>query len=194
MDGRISGVILAGGAGKRFKGLIKPKIVVDGTSIISRILSVIADLFDDIILVTDKQEEFDEFHSCMIISDEIPNTGPLGGIHAAMKNTSGKCLFVFAGDMPFLDKGIIIEMIRAYDPLKYDALVPRVGKNTEPLHSIYNTSLAESLEIFLKGDGDHAARDFINTLNVCYHELDATERTRKAFTNINSPSDLEPED
>jgi hypothetical protein len=34
----ISGVILAGGASKRFNGLIKAKIVIDGRTIISRII------------------------------------------------------------------------------------------------------------------------------------------------------------
>ena len=38
MAGKISGVILAGGAGSRFNGMMKPKIVIDGETIISRII------------------------------------------------------------------------------------------------------------------------------------------------------------
>ena len=44
------------------------------------------------------------------MQDEILGAGPLGGIHAAMKASSNDSIFVFAGDMPFLDKDIIIKL------------------------------------------------------------------------------------
>jgi len=44
-------VILAGGAGKRFNGLIKPAIAIDGETIISRMIDVISDIFSEIIIV-----------------------------------------------------------------------------------------------------------------------------------------------
>ena len=44
----ISGVILEGGANKRFNGLTKSTIVIDGNKIISRITDTIKDIFDEI--------------------------------------------------------------------------------------------------------------------------------------------------
>ena len=190
MAGKISGVILAGGAGSRFNGMLKPRIVIDGESIISRIISVIRDLFDEIIIVTNNPEEFEEFNFCRIIQDEIPNAGPLGGIHAGMKSSSNKAIFVFAGDMPFLNKGIILKLIDLFDTGDADAVIPSIGEQIEPLHSVYGTSLTHNLEIYLKSDNSHAVRDFIKSLNVKYLQFDGTEIIKKAFTNINSPSDI----
>jgi molybdopterin-guanine dinucleotide biosynthesis protein A len=56
MGNRISGVILAGGSNKRFGGITKANVVIDGETIISRIISTISDLFDEIIIVTNKPE------------------------------------------------------------------------------------------------------------------------------------------
>lgn len=191
MDGKISGIILAGGAGSRFNGRMKPRIIIEGETIISRIISVIRDIFDDIIIVTNSPEEFEDFSFCSIIQDEILNAGPLGGIHAAMKASPNKAIFVFAGDMPFLDRKIIKRMTIAYNKADFDALVPRIEENIEPLHSIYNRSLAEHLEAYLKSDCGHAVRDYIGSLNVQYIQFEGSEAVKRAFTNINSPSDID---
>lgn len=190
MAGKISGVILAGGAGSRFNGRLKPKIVIAGESMISRIISVVRDLFDEIIIVTNNPEEFKEFSFCRIVQDQILNAGPLGGIHAAMKTSSNDAIFVFAGDMPFLDKGIILRLIDAYDSADADAVIPEIEEYIEPLHSVYSTSLTEKLEAYLKNENSHAVRDFIKSLNVKYLQFDGSEKNRKAFTNINSSSDI----
>jgi molybdenum cofactor guanylyltransferase len=191
MDGKISGIILAGGSGSRFNGRMKPRIIIEGKTIISRIISVIRDIFDDIIIVTNSPEEFEDFSFCSIIRDEILNAGPLGGIHAAMKASQKKAIFVFAGDMPFLDRKIIQRMTIAYNKADVDALVPRIEEYIEPLHSIYNRSLAEHLEAYLKSDCRHAVRDYIGSLKVQYIQFEGSEAVKRAFTNINSPSDID---
>src|SRR5665647_29134 len=99
MVSNISGVILAGGAGKRFNGIIKPRILIDGKTIISRIIATISEIFDEIIIVTNSPEGFSEFSNCKVISDQLLNKGPLAGIHSALKVSEKEALFVFAGDM-----------------------------------------------------------------------------------------------
>jgi molybdopterin-guanine dinucleotide biosynthesis protein A len=37
--------------------------------------------------------------------------GPLGGIHSALKASTKESLFVFTGDMPLLDKEMIVRQI-----------------------------------------------------------------------------------
>jgi molybdopterin-guanine dinucleotide biosynthesis protein A len=194
MSAKLSGVILAGGAGRRFSGKTKPKIVIGGEPIIARILSVIKDLFREIIIVTNNPEEFKDFSFCMIVKDEIQGAGPLGGIHAAMKASSNEAVFVFAGDMPFLDIETIVNMTEAYFSSDCDALIPGIGDLIEPLHSIYNTSLADDLEAYLEHNKSKAVREYIKTLNVDYLLLEASERNQRAFTNVNSPADIFPED
>jgi molybdopterin-guanine dinucleotide biosynthesis protein A len=191
MDGKISGAVLAGGAATRFEGRAKSKIIIDGETIISRIISSIRDIFDELIIVTNTPEEFVDFNFCIIVRDEIPGAGPLGGIHAAMKASSNDAVFVFAGDMPFLDKGIIIKLVDTYKKSDCNALIPVIEEYIEPLHSIYSISLTENLEAYLKSDQSKAVRDYIKSLNARYLKLEGSERNRIAFTNINSASDID---
>jgi molybdopterin-guanine dinucleotide biosynthesis protein A len=187
---KISGAILAGGAASRFNGRVKPKIIIEGETIISRIISVVKDIFDEVIIVTNNPEEFADFRFCRIVQDEILNAGPLGGIHAAMKASSNEAIFVFAGDMPFLDKEIIIKLIDTFNTSDCNALIPAIEEYIEPLHSIYRISLTENLEAYLKGDRSKAVRDYIKSLNVKYLKFEGSEKNRTAFTNINSASDI----
>jgi molybdopterin-guanine dinucleotide biosynthesis protein A len=186
----ISGVILAGGANKRFGGITKASLNIDGEKIISRIINTISGLFGEIIIVTNTPEEFLDFIDCRIIGDQYKNAGPLGGIHAALRYAAADAIFVFAGDMPFLDRKIIEEQIEEFNISQADILIPKAGKLIEPLHSIYKKTVLEDLERFLSEGGNRAVRDFISKKNTAYFYIEETEARLRSFTNINLPSDL----
>jgi molybdopterin-guanine dinucleotide biosynthesis protein A len=186
----ISGVILAGGVNKRFSGLTKSNIVIDGKKIITRITDTLKDIFNEIIIVTNNPDEFKEFSNYRIIPDQYLNVGPLGGIHAALKSSSNETVFIFAGDMPLLDKEIIIRQIEYYKTHKCDILIPRINSNIEPLHAIYNISVISVLEKYLSMNHDYAVREFFKNVNVGIMEMDDSDDISKAFTNINTPDDI----
>jgi len=186
----ISGIILAGGASKRFGGRNKAKILIGGETIMKRMISVMENIFDEIIIVTNMPEEFREFNRHKIIRDQFIKAGPLGGIHAAIETSSKEAIFVFAGDMPFITREIIINQINYFNAGNYDAIVPQINSLIEPLHSIYSNSVNETLKDILEGKDNFAVRDFLKKLNVNYMQLEDKEETRLAFTNINTPDDL----
>lgn len=186
----ISGVILAGGTNRRFNGVTKGMVVIDGKTIVSRVIDTIKDLFKEIIIVTNTPEEFKEFTNCILVPDHFKMAGPLGGIHAALKTASGDAVFVFAGDMPLLNKDLIIRQIECYNKTKCDVLVPLIGKNIEPLHAIYNITITKVLEKQLIDETDYAVRKLFKRLNVNYLELEDSEDVRNSFFNVNTQSDL----
>ena len=190
MAHNLTGVILAGGASTRFNGIIKAKIVIDGKTIISRILDTLGEIFDDMIIVTNNPKEFIEYSQCRIIGDLFLNKGPLGGIHAAMKVSDRDALFVLAGDMPKLDKKIITLQTEFYKNNKCDILIPQINNNIEPLHGIYNRSLVGILEAYLQQSDNFAIREFLKVVDVRYLLIEDSVRARNAFTNINSPDDI----
>lgn len=117
-------------------------------------------------------------------------TGPLGGIHAALKASSEDSIFVFAGDMPFLNKEIISDQINEFNKRENDVFIPEVDQFIESLHAIYRKSVLNHLERFLLEGKSRAVRDFLSEVNVGYLQLTKNEKTEIAFANINSPSDL----
>ena len=187
----ISGVILAGGVAKRFGGTTKANIVIEGKTIISRIIESIGSIFDEIIIVTNTPDEFGSYRDCKIAGDIFLNAGPIGGLHSALKNSSKEAIFVFAGDMPFLDRNLISDQIEHYQKGKYDILIPKIDNRIEPLHAIYNCSITEKLEFWLQDNQKKGVRDFFEFVNAGYMELNDSEENRIAFTNINSPSDID---
>jgi len=191
MEGGISGVILAGGASRRFGGITKSNIVVDGEKIISRIISTINDLFSEIIIITNTPSEFQDLSRYKIASDHFQNAGPLAGIHSGLKSSENDAIFVFAGDMPFLSKEIIEEQTRQFRLNESEVLIPRIGELIEPLHSIYRVSVLPRMERFLAEGKNRAVRDFLSGLHVDYFILQDSEENRRAFTNINSQGDID---
>ena len=181
----ISGVILAGGANRRFGGRIKANELVGGRKIIDRIVETITGIFEEIILVTNTPLEFKEFQG-IITGDHFKGKGPLGGIHAAVKRSEKDAVFVFAGDMPFLSRTLITDQIIYYETNFYDIVIPSIKDKPEPLHGIYSKSVIEDLEKFLSYETTLAIRDFLQQRNVGLFELDCTDANVRAFTNINT--------
>lgn len=191
MDSDISGIILAGGAGRRFRGIIKANLIVDGKPIIRRILDVIGPIFDEIIIVTNTPEEYRSYTQYRITGDVIKNIGPLGGIHAGIKSSTKNAVFVIAGDMPFPDKELIENQIKYYRENRCEILIPRVGGNIEPLHGIYHRSVLSMIETHLAEGRGHAVKDFIKNVNVSYMSVPASPSVIRSFSNVNTPGDLE---
>jgi molybdopterin-guanine dinucleotide biosynthesis protein A len=187
---RITGVILAGGNNSRFEGRVKSKLLVAGKPVIAWILNAMEGLFEEILIVTNTPEEFKEYSNCRLVTDLFFKVGPLGGIHAALKAASSDAIFVFAGDMPLINKNLITSQIEYYNKTKCDVLVPLIGQDIEPLHAIYNISTSKVLENQLKDGTDYAVRTLFNRLNVKYLELEDSDDIRNSFFNINTPSDL----
>lgn len=191
MTGTITGVILAGGANRRFGGNPKTTAVIGGKTIIFRILETIREFFDEIIIVTNTPGDFRHYKDVLITCDRYPGAGPLAGIHAAMQLTDNESLFVFAGDMPFLNREIIANQIGEYRKSACEILVPSVNNLIEPLHAIYKKSTLERLEKLLTDAKNHSVRDLIAISDTRYMTLQNDVGVLRAFSNINTPSDLE---
>ena len=125
------------------------------------------------------------------VADNFPGMGPLAGIEAAMKASSAPWLFVFGGDMPWLSEEIITDQAVAALRSPADVLIPRIAKSVEPLHALYRCSLHTYLESYLQAGKDTAVRAFFKSLRIGYYDLPRNEKNLKAFTNINSPGDLQ---
>lgn len=186
----ISGVILTGGSNTRFDGITKANLLIDGRTIISGITEILKQIFPEIIIVTNTPEEFIEYSEYRIVGDHFIKVGPLGGIHAALKASSCNAVFVVAGDMPFLNKDLIVRQTDFFLNNNCDALVPAVNQNIEPLHAIYNIIILDKLEKYLSGDSNFAVREFFNKIDTRYLEFENSDETMIAFTNINTPSDF----
>lgn len=185
----ISGVILAGGAGSRFGVENKTNIVMNGEKIIDRIINTLTLIFDEIIIVTNSPGEIMQPSGIIIGSDHFLNVGPLGGIHAAMKASSKEAVFIFAGDMPYLNKELIMKQIDFFYSDSAEVVLPMIKNYIEPLHGIYRNVLLVRLEEHLSSGEEYAVRNFLKNVDVRYLKLKGSREVLKSFTNINTPGE-----
>ncbi|MBI5220123.1 MAG: molybdenum cofactor guanylyltransferase [Bacteroidia bacterium] len=188
----MTGVILAGGKNTRIGGKCKAFIQLNDTSIISTTISTLEQIFNKIIIVTNNPSDFTAFKSkYSIITDNIKDIGPLGGIHSSLYYCSSEAIFVVPCDMPYLNRELIEKQIEFYNKSDCDALIPRIGTSIEPLHAIYKKTINNRLQSFIKKTRDYSIREFLKLINVQYMDMKGNKSNRKAFTNINTIGDIE---
>jgi len=184
----ITGVLLAGGKSSRF-GSNKALTRLPDGFLIEYPAEVLAELFANRLLITNTPEEYD-FLGWPTAGDIYPDSGPLAGIHAALKSATTPAIFVTGCDMPFLNKRLIEHLCSLIEG--YDAVVPRTDNGLEPLHAVYHRSIIAVIERNLD-QGNRKIHKIFAELKV--REINETEiltvvDNLDSFRNINTVSDL----
>ncbi len=181
----MTGIILAGGESSRM-GTNKAFLRFGGTSLIERVLNVFMAQFDQTIIVTKEPERFKDFR-VRVVKDAVDARGPLAGIYSGLLHSRSDHSFVAACDMPFLNPRLIAYMVEVAG--NFDAVVPRVGELTEPLHAIYHRRTLPLMESSLHGD-DRSVSQIFDQLRVRYlsdHEITYYDPQKRSFMNLNTP-------
>ena len=182
----VAAVILAGGKNSRIKRE-KSLLKIDNKPLLGNIVSTLSNSFEELIVITSKNEIKAEFPYLTFYNDEFIDCGPLAGIHAAFKNSDADFLFVCACDMPNLNPEIIKKQISKINNSEADIIVPRHSEGIEPLHAIYSRSCLPFIEKQLKNN-ICSIRSFYEKMRVSYLDLD--DEQIKYFYNINTSHDL----
>ena len=139
-----TGIILAGGMNRRMDGRNKALLPMGDQSIVGRLIELLQNFFEQVILVTNRPLEFVAW-KCMIVTDLLPARSSLTGIHAGLFYTRASHAFITACDMPFLKK----EMIRLLmDNLEshQDVIVPVTREGFQPLCALYSKRCLKIIE------------------------------------------------
>jgi len=148
-------------------------------------------IFNEIIIVSNSPREFSHHRDHKIVPDIFKGIGPLGGIHAALKASSSDAVFVVAGDMPLISRGILLNQIELFRQRHPDVLIPRIGDYIEPLHSIYSRSVISELENHIQNNISKAVWKFIKNTWVEYFEPEDEADAIISFMSINSPNEAD---
>jgi molybdopterin-guanine dinucleotide biosynthesis protein A len=131
-----SAAILAGGQARRFGGRDKSTLRVGGRRILERQLDELCHITDDILLVGGRPIEV--VAGLRPVSDRVPDSGPLGGLDAALAAARDDRVILVACDMPFITAGFLEGLLALSDSV--DAVVPRTERGYHPLCAVYGRS------------------------------------------------------
>ena len=182
----ISGAVLAGGRGRRI-GYPKSRLRIGRERVIDRVVETMKAIFEEVLMVVDDREHFIGPAGVSVVEDLIPGRGPLAGIYTALKLSSGKKVFVAAGDMPFLQTDLIRRILAIARREDCDCVIPRNNEGFEPLHAVYDAGAVAEFERALRGD-DLSIWAAFSRLNTMY--VDTTPVERHSFFSINTKEDL----
>jgi len=174
--------ILAGGRATRLDGVNKGTLVVGSAPIVDRQLAALGDVTDTIFVVGRDDPAWTS-RGLRVIPDEMPGTGPLGGIYTALVHSPADRTLVIACDMPFVPVSLLRRLAAVDDA---DVVIPRHARGYEPLCAIYSRACAEDIRERLVRGIYEASR---LPAGVRVAELDMDEDLM--FVNVNTPHDYE---
>ena len=180
--------IQAGGKSSRM-GKDKSFVQINGRPMIEVIIEKVANLGDELIIITNKPAEYAHLHVTMF-SDVYPEHGSLGGIYTAVYHAKYPYVLTVACDMPWLNPQLLQYMIGLKETA--DVIVPRWQNFSEPLHAIYNKNCLTPIQQKLEAKQLKITK-FYSDVAVRYvekNEIERFDRNGRSFANINTPQDL----
>ncbi len=189
----VSGIVLAGGMSRRL-GRDKAVEPVGGKPLISRVISRLNPITDEIVVVVNSEARVQDLPippNTKTVVDIYPDAGSLSGIFSGLTVASGDWGFVVACDMPFLNTELIAYMLTFRK--HHDAVVPTLNGYPEPTHAAYSKACLPYIERKLKANQLKIA-GFFDDVRVKYvyqDDVDGFDSEHLSFFNVNTPRDLE---
>jgi len=170
-------------------GQNKAFIQIDGMPIIQRICSLFKQLFQEVIIVTNETELFQNLDA-KVYADVIPNKGALGGLYAGIYYSVFKYSFCVGCDMPLINKSLVQFLIQNIGD--EDAIVPRTKDGLQPLHAVYSKNCLNAIKETIDR-GRYRILDFYSKVKVKIieeEEFICLDPSKASFINVNTPEEL----
>jgi molybdopterin-guanine dinucleotide biosynthesis protein A len=181
----ITGLILAGGQGRRMGGVDKGLQLLHGKPMVARVIERFAPQVSEIVINANQNLEAYRAFGHPVVSDEISGfAGPLAGLHAGLKAARHPLVATAPCDSPFLPADLVS---RLQDALRQnDLAVAKTGAQAHPVFCLLKRQLLEGLHAFLLSGG--------RKIDAWYAPLKTVEvrfdDEADAFRNINTLEEL----
>ncbi|HEX6041799.1 molybdopterin-guanine dinucleotide biosynthesis protein B [Longimicrobium sp.] len=190
------GVILAGGASRRF-GAPKALAVVGGRRIVDRVLDALAAAVPEVVVSANDAALYDDL-DLTVVPDRYADIGPLAGIHVGLLHAVDRGwpgALVVACDLPYVTADVLRLVVRRASVSPAEAIVPEShGRHgTEPLCAFYSVECIPVVEAML-AEGErraHTLLERVRTDRVPLADIQAVGDPRLLFHNVNTVSDLD---
>jgi molybdopterin-guanine dinucleotide biosynthesis protein A len=183
----LAGVVLCGGRSTRI-GFDKATLRVEGETLLARALARLDTVCHPVMVAPGDLAL--TLNGRAALADAAPDSGPLGGLVAALRASPHRLLAVVAVDLPWVDPRLISLLAAAIGD--HDVAVCETAHGIEPLHAVYSTSLVEAAGMAL-GSDDRSLRHLIarsNALHLSESEWRAAGISDDFTQNVNTPEDL----
>lgn len=187
MSTGITGLVLAGGLGRRMGGIDKGLQAFRGEPMVARVIRRFAPQVDALIVNANQNIERYAAFGHPVVPDVITGyAGPLAGLHAGLNACRTPLLVTSPCDSPFLPLDLVARLREALEREGADLAVARTGAQSHPVFSLVHRHVLPGLTDFLDGGG--------RKVDLWYSALKVVEVSfddqPDAFANINTLNEL----
>jgi molybdopterin molybdotransferase len=183
----ITGLILAGGQGRRMGGVDKGLQLFRGKRLVDHVYERLAPQVDGIIINANQNHDAYKSFGVRVVSDAIGGfAGPLAGLHAGLSVSRRPYLASVPCDSPFLPDDLVARLLARLQASGADLAVAMTGAQAHPVFCLARRGVLEHLSNFLKGGGRKIDAWYASLKVV---EVDFDDQA-VAFSNINTREEL----
>jgi molybdenum cofactor guanylyltransferase len=182
---KITGLLLAGGQGRRMGGVDKGLQLLRGKPMAQWALERLAPQVDEVLINCNQNLEAYARFGHRLVPDEIGGfAGPLAGLHAGLAAASHPLIVTVPCDSPFLPLDLVARLNHHSDGK--DLAVAKTGDQAHPVFSLVRKDVAANLEAFLRSGGRKIDAWYasLRTIEVSFDDQ------ADAFRNINTLEEL----
>ncbi len=183
----VTGVVLAGGLGRRMGGVDKGLRELHGKPMVAAVITRFAPQVDELLINANQNADVYAQFGYRVIPDVIGGfAGPLAGLHAALAAATHALVATAPCDSPFLPLDVVARLHAAMKTNDAQLTVAKTGEQPHPVFCLCRRDVLPHLEQFLAAGG-RKIDAWYATLKVVEVAFDDVA---DAFSNINSPQEL----
>jgi molybdenum cofactor guanylyltransferase len=184
---KITGVVLAGGQGRRMGGVDKGLILLQGRPFIEWVLARFSPQVDEVLINANQNLEQYARFGYRVIPDEIGGfAGPLAGLHRGLAEAQHELVATVPCDSPFLPEDLVERLHKGLTAAKAQLAVAKTFTQAHPVFCLCRRDVLGHLSEFLNSGG-RKIDVWYATLRVVEVPFDAQA---EAFSNINTREEL----
>lgn len=178
----VSGVVLAGGMGRRMQQQDKGLVLFNDQPLVSYAIAAMAPLVDELLISANRnQERYRQFGYPVVSDNSDSFDGPLAGILSAMRVASHPVLLIMPCDSPLVDSRHLQRLLDQFDT-QTEIAAAFDGQRLHPVFAVIRTELQHDLQTYLQRGERRLQHWFGNHRLV---KVDFSD-TPQVFVNINT--------
>jgi molybdopterin-guanine dinucleotide biosynthesis protein A len=183
----ITGIVLAGGQGRRMGGVDKGWVELEGRPMIAHVLARLAPQVADVLINANQNlDRYAEF-GLPVVPDAVGGfAGPLAGLHAGMTHATRPHVVTVPCDSPFLPLDLVARLARGLEDGRAQLAVAKTFDQPHPVFCLVRRDVLPHLAAFLE-TGGRKIDAWYATLSIVEVAFDDES---DAFRNINTTDEL----
>ena len=182
----ITGLVLAGGLGRRMGGEDKGLVPLAGRPMVAHVLDALRPQVGTVVVNANRNQERYAAFGHPVIADAVDGyLGPLAGVLTALQHCATEFLVTAPCDAPLIAPDLVARLYAAAVTTGADLAVASDGQRRQPVFLLLRASLAPSLEAYLAG-GDRKVDLWFGQLRVAEADFSDAPDT---FLNVNDPDE-----